>query len=220
MIESILIIDFGSQVTQLIARRVRESGIYCEIQPFNKVTKETVLNYKPNGIILSGGPASVTNIDTPRLHDDIFNMGLPILGICYGQQAMVEQLGGKVSGSEKREFGRAELKVIADCELFSNSWKRGAIEQVWMSHGDRVKSLPEGFRAIGTSKNTPFAAIANDLKKFYAVQFHPEVVHTVNGAELIKNFTHQICGCSGDWTMDAFKDQEIINVRTRLVEIR
>jgi GMP synthase (glutamine-hydrolysing) len=216
MIESILIIDFGSQVTQLIARRVRESGIYCEIQPFNKVTKKTVLNYKPNGIILSGGPASVTNIDTPRVDDGIFSMGVPILGICYGQQAMVEQLGGKVSGSEKREFGRAELKVIADCELFSNSWKIGAIEQVWMSHGDHVESLPYGFRAVGTSKNAPFAAIANDLKKFYAVQFHPEVVHTVNGAELIKNFTHRICGCSGDWTMDAFKDQEIINVRTQV----
>jgi GMP synthase (glutamine-hydrolysing) len=216
MVESILIIDFGSQVTQLIARRVRESGIYCEIQPFNKVTKETVLNYKPNGIILSGGPASVTNIDTPRLHDDIFNMGLPILGICYGQQAMVEQLGGKVASSEKKEFGRAELKVIADCELFSNSWDIGATEQVWMSHGDRVESIPDGFRAVGTSKNAPFAAIANDRKKFYGVQFHPEVVHTVNGAKLIKNFTHRICGCSGDWTMEAFKNQEIIKVRIQV----
>jgi GMP synthase (glutamine-hydrolysing) len=216
MVESILIIDFGSQVTQLIARRVRESGIYCEIQPFNKVTKETVLNYKPNGIILSGGPASVTNIDTPRLHDDIFNMGLPILGICYGQQAMVEQLGGKVASSEKKEFGRAELKVIADCELFSNSWDIGATEQVWMSHGDRVESIPDGFRAVGTSKNAPFAAIANDRKKFYGVQFHPEVVHTVNGSKLIKNFTHRICGCSGDWTMEAFKNQEIIKVRIQV----
>ena len=216
MVESILIIDFGSQVTQLIARRVRESGIYCEIQPFNKVTKETVLNYKPNGIILSGGPASVTNIDTPRVDDGIFSMGVPILGICYGQQAMVEQLGGKVAGSEKREFGRAELEVIADCELFSNSWKIGAIQQVWMSHGDRVESLPDGFRAVGTSKNAPFAAIANDRKKFYGVQFHPEVVHTVNGAKLIKNFTHRICGCSGDWTMEAFKNQEIIKVRIQV----
>jgi GMP synthase (glutamine-hydrolysing) len=216
MVESILIIDFGSQVTQLIARRVRESGIYCEIQPFNKVTKETVLNYKPNGIILSGGPASVTNIDTPRLHDDIFNMGLPILGICYGQQAMVEQLGGKVASSEKKEFGRAELKVIADCELFNDSWDIGATEQVWMSHGDRVESIPDGFRAVGTSKNAPFAAIANDRKKFYGVQFHPEVVHTVNGAKLIKNFTHRICGCSGDWTMEAFKNQEIIKVRIQV----
>ncbi len=216
MVESILVIDFGSQVTQLIARRVRESGTYCEIQPFNKVTKETVLNYKPNGIILSGGPASVTNIDTPRVHDGIFSMGIPILGICYGQQAMVEQLGGKVANSEKKEFGRAELKVIADCQLFNNSWNIGATEQVWMSHGDRVESLPDGFRVVGTSKNAPFAAIANDFKKFYAVQFHPEVVHTVNGAKLIKNFTHRICGCSGDWTMDAFKDQEITKVRTQV----
>jgi GMP synthase (glutamine-hydrolysing) len=216
MVDSILIIDFGSQVTQLIARRVRESGVYCEIQPFNKVTKETVFNYNPNGIILSGGPASITNIDSPRVQKNIFNMGFPILGICYGQQAMVEQLGGKVASSEKKEFGRAELEVVSNCELFDDIGKIGAIEQVWMSHGDRVESLPDGFHIVGISKNAPYAAIANDDKKFYAVQFHPEVVHTVNGAKLIKNFTHRICDCSGNWTMAAFKDQIISKIRTQV----
>jgi GMP synthase (glutamine-hydrolysing) len=216
MVDSILIIDFGSQVTQLIARRVRESGVYCEIQPFNKVTKETVFNYNPNGIILSGGPASITNIDSPRVQKNIFSMGFPILGICYGQQAMVEQLGGKVASSEKKEFGRAELEVVSNCELFDDIGKIGAIEQVWMSHGDRVESLPDGFHIVGISKNAPYAAIANDDKKFYAVQFHPEVVHTVNGAKLIKNFTHRICDCSGNWTMAAFKDQIISKIRTQV----
>jgi len=216
MVDSILIIDFGSQVTQLIARRVRESGVYCEIQPFNKVTKETVFNYNPNGIILSGGPASITKIDSPRVQKNIFNMGFPILGICYGQQAMVEQLGGKVASSEKKEFGRAELEVVSNCELFDDIGKIGAIEQVWMSHGDRVESLPDGFHIVGISKNAPYAAIANDDKKFYAVQFHPEVVHTVNGAKLIKNFTHRICGCNGNWTMAAFKDQIISKIRTQV----
>ena len=216
MTDRILIIDFGSQVTQLIARRVRESGVYSEVHPFNKVTKQSILNFDPNGIILSGGPASVTEMDTPRAPDEIFEMGLPIFGICYGQQTMVEQLGGKVAGSDEKEFGRAMVDVTADCELFHGVWDIGNKEQVWMSHSDRVEALPEGFRIVGTSENAPYAAIANDEKKFYAVQFHPEVVHTPHGAQLLKNFTHRVAGCSGDWTMAAFKEQEIAKVRAQV----
>jgi GMP synthase (glutamine-hydrolysing) len=216
MVDTILIIDFGSQLTQLIARRVRESGTYCEIHPFNKVTEETVLSHSPNGIILSGGPSSVTNMDTPRVNDGIFNMGLPILGICYGQQTMVKQLGGCVTSSGKKEFGRAELSIISECPLFYNVWNKGSKEQVWMSHGDSVTSLPSGFRAVGVSENAPYAAIANDEKKFYAVQFHPEVVHTINGAKILENFTRRISGCKGDWTMTNFKDQETKKIKAQV----
>tara|TARA_B100000315_G_scaffold200679_1_gene192933 strand:- start:1536 stop:3086 length:1551 start_codon:yes stop_codon:yes gene_type:complete len=216
MTDRILIIDFGSQVTQLIARRVRESGVYSEIHPFNKVTKKSILDYDPKGIILSGGPASVTDIDTPRAPDELFDMDLPVFGICYGQQTMVEQLGGKVAGSEEKEFGRAMVDVTDDCELFHGVWDVGNKEQVWMSHGDRVEALPDGFRIVGTSENAPYAAIANDEKKFYAVQFHPEVVHTPHGAQLLENFTHRVAGCGGDWTMAAFKEQEIAKVREQV----
>jgi GMP synthase (glutamine-hydrolysing) len=216
MTDRILIIDFGSQVTQLIARRVRESGVYSEVHPFNKVTKQSILDFDPKGIILSGGPASVTEMDTPRAPDEIFDMGLPIFGICYGQQTMVEQMGGKVAGSEEKEFGRAMVDVTDDCELFHGVWDVGNKEQVWMSHGDRVEALPDGFRIVGTSENAPYAAIANDEKKFYAVQFHPEVVHTPHGAKLLENFTHRVAGCGGDWTMVAFKEQEIAKVRAQV----
>jgi len=216
MTDRILIIDFGSQVTQLIARRVRESGVYSEIHPFNKVTKQSILDYDPKGIILSGGPASVTDMDTPRAPDELFDMDLPVFGICYGQQTMVEQLGGEVAGSEEKEFGRAMVDVTADCELFHGVWDVGNKEQVWMSHGDRVEALPDGFRIVGTSENAPYAAIANDEKRFYAVQFHPEVVHTPHGAQLLENFTHRVAGCGGDWTMAAFKEQEIAKVREQV----
>ncbi|MDP7425869.1 MAG: glutamine-hydrolyzing GMP synthase, partial [Rhodospirillales bacterium] len=173
MTDRILIIDFGSQLTQLIARRVRESGVYSEIHPFNKVTKQSILDYDPNGIILSGGPASVTDIDTPRAPDELFDMDLPVFGICYGQQTMVEQLGGEVAGSEDKEFGRAMVDVTDDCELFHGVWDVGNKEQVWMSHGDHVGQLPEGFRVVGVSDGAPFAAIADDERRFYGVQFHP-----------------------------------------------
>ena len=216
MHERILIIDFGSQVTQLIARRVRESGIYSEIQPFNSVTIETIREFNPRGVILSGGPASVTASDTPRAPDELFEMGLPILGICYGEQTMCAQLGGKVEPSNHREFGRAFIDVIDDCELFHGVWKVGSKEQVWMSHGDKIDAIPDGFRAVAVSDGSPFAAIANDEKKFYGVQFHPEVVHTPHGAKLIENFTHRVCGCSGDWTMQSFKDEEIKKVREQV----
>ncbi|MDH5189109.1 MAG: glutamine-hydrolyzing GMP synthase [Rhodospirillaceae bacterium] len=216
MHERILIIDFGSQVTQLIARRVRESGIYSEIQPFNSVTIETIREFNPKGVILSGGPASVTATDTPRAPDGLFTMGLPVLGICYGEQTMCAQLGGKVEESNHREFGRAFVNVVDDCELFHGVWKVGSKEQVWMSHGDKIDAIPDGFRAVAISDGSPFAAIANDEKKFYGLQFHPEVVHTPHGAKLIENFTHRVCGCSGDWTMQSFKDEEIKKVREQV----
>ena len=216
MTDRILIIDFGSQFTQLIARRVRESGVYSEIHPFNKITKQNIIDYNPKGIILSGGPASVTESDTPRIPSEIFDMGLPILGICYGQQTMVDQLGGTVKSSKEREFGRSILIVTADCKLFKGIWTVGNEKQVWMSHGDRVEALPDGFKIVGTSENAPYAAIANDDKNFYAVQFHPEVIHTPDGSTLLKNFTHMIAGCGGNWTMAAFKEQEIAKVRAQV----
>jgi len=216
MHERILIIDFGSQVTQLIARRVRESGVYSEIQPFNAVTVETIKEFNPKGIILSGGPASVTGIDTPRAPDGLFDMGLPVFGICYGEQTMCAQLGGVVEESDHREFGRAFVEVVEDCELFHGVWEIGAKEQVWMSHGDKIDAIPDGFRPVAVTDGSPFAAIANDEKRFYGVQFHPEVVHTPHGAKLIENFTHRVCGCCGDWTMGKFREEEIAKVRAQV----
>jgi GMP synthase (glutamine-hydrolysing) len=216
MHERILIIDFGSQVTQLIARRVRESGVYSEIQPFNAVSVETIKAFNPKGVILSGGPASVTGIDTPRAPQGLFEMGLPILGICYGEQTMCAQLGGRVEEGHHREFGRAFIDIVADCELFHGVWSVGGKEQVWMSHGDKIDAIPEGFRPVAVTATAPFAAIANDAKKFYGVQFHPEVVHTPHGAKLIENFTHRVCGCHGDWTMGKFREEEIAKVRKQV----
>ncbi len=216
MSDRILILDFGSQVTQLIARRVRESGVYCEIHPFNRVTAESLAQYAPKAVILSGGPSSVADFGSPRAPEAVFDLGVPVLGICYGQQTMCEQLGGKVEPGDHREFGRAYVDVIDDCALFTGVWAKGAKEQVWMSHGDRVTQLPDGFRVVGTSEGAPFAAIANDERRFYAVQFHPEVVHTPHGAQLLKNFTHGVAGCTGDWTMAAFKEQAIANIRAQV----
>ncbi|MCB2100407.1 MAG: glutamine-hydrolyzing GMP synthase [Rhodobacterales bacterium] len=216
MTDRILIVDFGSQVTQLIARRVRESGVYSEIHPFNKVTEDTIRAFDPKGVILSGGPASVADIDTPRAPDGLWTMGLPVLGICYGEQTMCAQLGGSVQESHHREFGRAYVDVVDDCDLFHGVWAVGAREQVWMSHGDKIDAIPEGFRPVATTDGSPFAAIANDAKRFYGVQFHPEVVHTPHGAQLLSNFTHRVCGCSGDWTMAHFKTQAIDAVRAQV----
>ncbi len=216
MTDRILIIDFGSQVTQLIARRVRESGVYSEVHPFNKVTEDSLKAYAPIGIILSGGPASVTGIGTPRAPEAVFKLGVPVLGICYGQQTMVAQLGGKVEGSEHREFGRAFVDVTDACKLFDGLWPKGDRDQVWMSHGDRVVSLPTGFKVVAISEGAPFAAIADDARRFYGVQFHPEVVHTPKGAALLNNFTHKICGAKGDWTMAAFRAQAIAAVKKQV----
>ncbi|QQG36541.1 MAG: glutamine-hydrolyzing GMP synthase [Micavibrio aeruginosavorus] len=219
--DRILILDFGSQVTQLIARRVRESGVYCEIWPFNQADDARIRAFNPKGIILSGGPASVTEDQSPRAPRSVFEMSVPVFGICYGQQTMVEQLGGKVEAGHSsspggREFGRAYVEVTEQNTLLNGIWNKGAKEQVWMSHGDRVTKLPEGFRVVGTSEGAPYAFIANDGKKFYGVQFHPEVVHTPHGAALLKNFTHAVCGCAGDWTMAAFKEEAIAKIRKQV----
>ncbi|MAZ02754.1 MAG: glutamine-hydrolyzing GMP synthase [Sneathiella sp.] len=215
MKNSILIIDFGSQVTQLIARRVREAGVYSEIIPFNSAA-EKLSAFNPAGIILSGGPASVIGDATPKAPDAVFEMGVPILGICYGQQTMVNQLGGKVEAPDHREFGRAEINVVADCNLFDGVWEPGRRDQVWMSHGDHVVEIPEGFTVAATSRGAPFAAIADDARHFYGVQFHPEVMHTPSGTALLSNFVHKICGLKGDWTMAAFKDQAINAIRAQV----
>jgi GMP synthase (glutamine-hydrolysing) len=214
--ERILIVDFGSQVTQLIARRVRESGVYCEIWPYNLADEDRIRSYNPKGFILSGGPASVHEKESPRAPEVIFDLNLPILGICYGQQVLVEQLGGKVEAGSTREFGRSYLDVKAKSSITKGVWESGAHEQVWMSHGDRVVSLPKGFSVIGVSEGAPYAFIADDDRQYYGVQFHPEVVHTPHGADLLKNFTHNICGCQGDWTMNAFKDEAIRKIRNQV----
>ncbi|HRW29293.1 MAG TPA: glutamine-hydrolyzing GMP synthase, partial [Emcibacteraceae bacterium] len=215
MTDRILIIDFGSQVTQLIARRVRESGVYSEIIPFNKA-EEILEKFNPKGIILSGGPNSVYEIDTPRAPEAVFKMGVPVLGICYGEQTMCEQMGGRVQTSDEREFGRAFIEIKADSPLFEGFWDVGSKHQVWMSHGDRIDAIPEGFKVIATSGNAPFAAIANEEKKFYGVQFHPEVVHTTDGAKLLDNFVKKIVGCTGDWTMASFRETEIAKIREQV----
>ncbi|MCF8474728.1 MAG: glutamine-hydrolyzing GMP synthase [Emcibacter sp.] len=215
MASSILIIDFGSQVTQLIARRVRESGVYSEIVPFNKAD-EMLDNFNPAGIILSGGPSSVLGMESPRAPQRIFDMGIPILGICYGEQTMCEQLGGKVGESAEKEFGRAFIDIKHDCALFEGVWEKGTSHQVWMSHGDKVIDLPKGFIVTATSGNAPYAAIADETRKFYAVQFHPEVVHTPDGAKIIANFVHKVAGLKNDWTMASFKDTAIENIRRQV----
>ena len=215
MTDRVLILDFGSQVTQLIARRVRESGVYSEIHPFN-IGEAAIRQFGAAAIILSGGPASVAAEGTPAAPPVVFDLGLPVLGICYGEQTMVDVLGGAVESSDHREFGRALLRVEAGCALFDGVWQPGETHQVWMSHGDRVISLPEGFRAVGTSEGAPFAAIADEAQRFYGVQFHPEVVHTPSGAHLLRNFTHLIAGCTGDWTMAAFREQAIERIRAQV----
>jgi GMP synthase (glutamine-hydrolysing) len=215
MHDNILIVDFGSQVTQLIARRVREQGVYCEIVPFQKAA-DAFAAMKPRAIILSGGPASVLDPGAPLAPLEFYAAGVPILGICYGEQAMAHQLGGKVEGGHHREFGRAEVEVTGDTALFSEVWKRGEKYPVWMSHGDRVTELPRGFCAVATSPNAPIAMIADEARRFYATQFHLEVVHTPHGAALLRNFVRDIAGCAGDWTMRAFKDEAIEKIRRQV----
>src|SRR4051812_5741550 len=217
--DRILILDFGSQVTQLIARRVRENGVYCEIQPFT-ATEEQIRAFSPRAIILSGGPASVTVATTPRAPDVVFALGVPVLAICYGMQTMCAQLGGRVTLSDHQEFGRAFIDVLGECRLFEGLWpptaQGGAREQVWMSHGDKVDALPPGFRAVASSDGAPFAAIADDERRLYGVLFHPEVVHTPQGGKLLRNFTHHVADCRGDWTMAAFRAQAIERIRAQV----
>ena len=211
----VLVIDFGSQVTQLIARRVREGGVYAEIVPFNKA-EAALENSPPKAIILSGGPASLTDAMSPRAPMRVYEMGVPVLGICYGQQAMVDQLGGRVEGSSKREFGRATLEVSGQSPLFDGVWALGARDDVWMSHGDRVTALPKGFHVIAESDNAPYAVIADEQRKFYGVMFHPEVVHTPRGAALLSNFVQNIAGVAPDWNMKAFAREEIAKIRRQV----
>ena len=213
--DKILIVDFGSQVTQLIARRVREEKVYCEIVPFQKA-EGAFREMKPKGVILSGGPASVLDKDAPLAPAAIYQAGVPVLGICYGEQAMAAQLGGKVEAGHHREFGRAEIEVITPCALTDGVWEVGQRYPVWMSHGDRVTTLPQGFVATGTSANAPIAMIADDKRKFYATQFHLEVMHTPHGAALLRNFVRKIAGCTGDWTMRAFKLEAIDKIRRQV----
>ncbi|MGO8920668.1 MAG: glutamine-hydrolyzing GMP synthase [Stellaceae bacterium] len=215
MTERVLILDFGSQVTQLIARRLRESGVYCEIHPFN-LPEERLDAFAPRAVILSGGPASVNEAASPRAPQRVFELGVPVLGICYGQQAMCAQLGGRVASSDHREFGRAFIEVIDECALFEGLWPKGSREQVWMSHGDRVEALPPGFRAVAVSEGAPFAVVADDRRRFYGTMFHPEVIHTPQGAALLRNFTHRVAGCRGDWTMAAFRAQAIERIRAQV----
>ena len=214
--DRVLIIDFGSQVTQLIARRVRESGVYCEIHPFNKAQEVLDGGYGPKAVILSGGPASVTEEGSPRAPQGVFELGVPILAICYGQQTMVTQLGGVVEGGHAAEFGRADIEIKKASPLFDGFWAVGGKYPVWMSHGDRVTKLAPGFEVIATSENAPFAISVDEKRRFYSTMFHPEVVHTPDGAKLLRNFTHNIAGCSGDWTMAAFKDEAIARIRAQV----
>jgi GMP synthase (glutamine-hydrolysing) len=213
--DRILILDFGSQVTQLIARRVRESGVYCEILPFS-ADLARIRAFGAKGIILSGGPASVVEAGSPAPAPGIFDLGLPVFGICYGQQTMCKELGGAVELGDTREFGRAFVDIEEDCALTEGDWKVGSRQQVWMSHGDRVTALPPGFRTVGVSEGAPFAMVADDARRFYGMQFHPEVVHTPHGAALLRRFTHDICGCDGAWTMAAFRAESIARIRAQV----
>ena len=215
LFDKILILDFGSQYTQLIARRVRECRVYSEIHSYN-LSPEKVESLAPKGIILSGGPASVYAEGAPLCDPSIFGMGIPILGICYGMQLMAQLLGGEVAHSDKREYGEARLTLSREGGLFRGLGKKGSRRVVWMSHGDTVKTLPPGFRAIAHSKNTPYAAIENLQKRMYGLQFHPEVVHTQRGLDLIRNFLFHVCECSNLWTMESFLEQTRRGLQKRI----
>jgi GMP synthase (glutamine-hydrolysing) len=214
--EKILIIDFGSQITQLIARRLREAGVYCEIFPFQNAVLNSIVAFQPQGIIFSGGPASVIAEGSPTIDPAIYDLNIPIFGICYGQQLMAKQLDGAVESDGRGEFGNVTLKIQSDCPLFSGLWEAGTEQTVWMSHSDKVTKLPDGFVNLASSDGAPLAIMAHEAKKFYAVQFHPEATHTPEGAALIQNFAYKICGLSGDWTMDNFSTESIAAIRAQV----
>lgn len=220
--ERVLVLDFGSQTTQLIARRVRELKVYCEIQPFN-CGLEAIREFDPAGIILSGGPSSVYWEDAPTVDPELFDLGRPVLGICYGMQLMSHLLGGQVARPDKREYGRANLEIAPiagrPAPLFSNL----AVDEshiVWMSHGDRIEKLPPGFEAIASSENAPLAAMANVMKGMYGVQFHPEVVHTPEGTRILSNFLFNVCNLSGTWSMENFITATVDNIREQVGDER
>ena len=217
--DKLLIVDFGSQVTQLIARRVREAGAYCEIAPFQHA-EAAFAALEPKAVILSGGPASVPDEGSPRAPDVVFQSGVPVLGICYGQMTMAQQLGGGVESGNHREFGRAEVEVLGDSPLFEGCWRAGEKHVVWMSHGDIIAKLPPGFSRVGVSPNAPFAVIADEARRYYGLMFHPEVVHTPDGARLIANFVHNVAGMSRDWTMAAFRSEAREAIRARVGKSR
>lgn len=219
--QRILILDFGSQYTQLIARRIREIGVYCELWSWD-VSEEQIREFNPNGIILSGGPESVTLENSPRAPKYVFTAGVPVLGVCYGMQTMAEQLGGNVEGSDEREFGYAQVSLIEESALFADmendakdDAQAGVVKalDVWMSHGDKVVSIPETFKKVAETDTCPFAAMANEEKKFYGVQFHPEVTHTRQGTKLLENFVLSICGCERLWTSASIIENAIAEIK-------
>ncbi|HEY9397214.1 MAG TPA: glutamine-hydrolyzing GMP synthase, partial [Burkholderiales bacterium] len=220
MHEKILILDFGAQYSQLIARRVREARVYCELHPFD-VTDAFVREFEPTGIILSGGPSSVTEDETPRAPQVVFELGVPVFGICYGMQTMAAQLGGVVENSKVREFGYAELRaqghsaLLKDLQDRSNEAGHGLLD-VWMSHGDKVTAVPPGFKIIASNPSTPIAGMADESRRFYAVQFHPEVTHTTQGAAMLARFVRDICGCKGDWNMPDYVAEAVAQIRTQV----
>jgi GMP synthase (glutamine-hydrolysing) len=215
--DKVLIVDFGSQVTQLIARRLRESGVYCEIHPYDKA--DAILDaFAPRAVILSGGPATAGLADSPAAPARLFELGVPVLGVCYGEMTLCAQLGGKVEGGREREFGRAEIRIARPSPLLEGLGEVGDAEPVWMSHGDKITAMPPGFEVIATSEGSPFAAIADEGRRLYGVQFHPEVAHTPRGALILRNFTHRIAGLSGDWTMAAFRAEAVERIRAQVGE--
>ena len=214
--DRILVLDFGSQTTQLIGRRVREARVYCEIWPYT-ADIERIRAFEPAGIILSGGPASVYEEDAPMADPALLELGVPILGICYGMQWLVHALKGEVAASARREFGRAEIEIHRDAPLFAGL---STPQRVWMSHGDRIETPPAGFHPIATTDNAPFAAIAHESHPWFGVQFHPEVVHTISGTAMLENFVYRACGCEPTWTMASFIDSEVAAIRDRVGEKR
>jgi GMP synthase (glutamine-hydrolysing) len=213
--DRLLIIDFGSQVTQLIARRVRESGVYCEIHPYDRV-EEMLGDFAPRAVILSGGPASAHEAESPKIPAGVLELGVPVLGICYGEMALCDALGGAVESGHAREFGRNEIRFERASPLVAGLGEIGDTEPVWMSHGDKITAMPLGFEVVATSEGSPFAVIADEGRRIYGIQFHPEVAHTPRGALILRNFTHRISGFSGDWTMASFREEAVARIRQQV----
>ncbi|MFC1883650.1 glutamine-hydrolyzing GMP synthase [Thermodesulfobacteriota bacterium] len=212
--QKILILDFGSQYTQLIARRIREAKVYCEIHPFN-MDLEDIRAFSPKGIILSGGPSSIYDKDAPKADTEILNLGVPILGICYGMQFLTHSMGGVVAGASAREYGNASITIEDETSLFHGLGKKGE-KTVWMSHGDRIEGIPDGYKIIAGSKNSPIAAMSHDEKSFFGVQFHPEVAHTPDGPKILRNFLFRVCRCDPSWTMSSFVKRMTANLKEKI----
>jgi len=213
--DRILILDFGSQYSQLIARRVRDSGVFCEMFPYD-IDTQRIIDFGAKGIILSGGPESVHEDNSPRINEAVFELGVPVLGICYGMQAMAERFGGKVHGSDIHEFGAATIDVTGNCALLDGIEDSPSKLHVWMSHGDKVIEAPSDFEVVASTPSCPIAIMANDDKQYYGIQFHPEVTHTLQGQTLLGRFVHQICGCAGDWTPDNIADMRIAQLKEEI----